>query len=45
MNFGVPSLVLMFILGVMLFGPSKLPAISRAIGKVFKVTKGLRKWL
>ncbi|WP_374992212.1 twin-arginine translocase TatA/TatE family subunit [Paenibacillus sp. LHD-38] len=45
MNIGVAGIVLLVILGLLLFGPSKLPQLGRAIGTTlseFKSgTKGL----
>ncbi|WP_214629658.1 twin-arginine translocase TatA/TatE family subunit [Paenibacillus agaridevorans] len=35
MNFGVSGIVLIVILGLLLFGPSKLPQLGRAIGSTF----------
>ncbi|MGN7454205.1 twin-arginine translocase TatA/TatE family subunit [Paenibacillus pasadenensis] len=45
MNIGVAGVVLLVILGLLLFGPSKLPQLGRAIGTTLsefkRGTKGL----
>ena len=33
MNLGMPELIFLFILGLLLFGPEKLPKIGREVGK------------
>lgn len=44
-NIGVPGLILIFIVALVIFGPSKLPEIGRAFGKSLrefkKATEGL----
>jgi len=44
-NIGFPTLILIILLALLLFGPSKLPELGRAIGKTIREfragTKGL----
>lgn len=47
MQIGIPGLILIVIVVLILFGPSKLPELGRAVGKSLKefknATKGLTK--
>jgi len=38
-GFGVPELVLILIIGLVLFGPGKLPDVGKALGKSIKEFK------
>lgn len=44
-NIGVPGLIIILVLALLIFGPSKLPQIGRAVGNTLqefkKATKGL----
>lgn len=44
-NIGIPSLILILVLALIIFGPSKLPELGQAVGKTlreFKLsTKGI----
>jgi len=44
-NIGVPSLILIFVLALIIFGPNKLPEIGKAFGKTIhefkESTKGI----
>ncbi|OCA89988.1 twin-arginine translocase TatA/TatE family subunit [Pradoshia sp. D12] len=42
-NIGVPGLILILVLALMIFGPSKLPEIGRAFGKTLKEFKNATK--
>lgn len=33
MNLGIPEMIFLFVLGLLLFGPKKLPEIGRQLGK------------
>jgi len=38
-NIGVPGLILILVIALVIFGPSKLPEIGRAAGKTIKEFK------
>lgn len=38
-NIGVPGLILIIILALIIFGPSKLPELGRAVGSTFREFK------
>ena len=38
-NIGVPGLILILVIALVIFGPSKLPEIGRAFGKTLKEFK------
>jgi len=38
-NIGVPGLILILVLALIIFGPSKLPEIGKAVGKTLKEFK------
>lgn len=44
-NIGIPGLILILVLALILFGPSKLPEVGKALGRTFRefkdATKGL----
>lgn len=42
-GFGVPELVLILIIGLVLFGPGKLPDVGKALGKSIKEFKQANK--
>lgn len=42
-NIGIPGLILILVLALMIFGPSKLPEIGRAFGKTLKEFKNATK--
>ncbi len=42
-GFGVPELVLILIIGLVLFGPGKLPDVGKALGKSIKEFKSANK--
>lgn len=42
-NIGIPGLILILVLALMVFGPSKLPEIGRAFGKTLKEFKNATK--
>lgn len=44
-NIGIPGLILILILALVLFGPSKLPELGRAIGTTLKEFKKTTKEL
>lgn len=39
MGIGVPGIILLVILGLLLFGPNKLPELGRAVGRTFREFK------
>lgn len=39
MGIGVPGVILLVILGLLLFGPNKLPELGRAVGRTFREFK------
>lgn len=39
-NIGIPSLILILVVALMIFGPSKLPELARAAGTSLKEFKG-----
>ncbi|PSL43955.1 sec-independent protein translocase protein TatA [Salsuginibacillus halophilus] len=43
MNIGVPGLILILVLALLIFGPSKLPQIGRAFGETLKEFKSSTK--
>lgn len=44
-NIGIPGMILIIVIALVIFGPSKLPQIGRAVGESFhefkKETKGI----
>ncbi|MBU5466911.1 twin-arginine translocase TatA/TatE family subunit [Virgibacillus sp. MSJ-26] len=38
-NIGVPSLILILVLGLLIFGPNKLPELGQAVGKTLREFK------
>lgn len=38
-NIGIPGLILIFVIALIIFGPSKLPEIGRAFGNTLKEFK------
>jgi sec-independent protein translocase protein TatA len=44
-NIGVPGLILILVIALIIFGPSKLPEIGRAFGKTLKEFKSATKGL
>ncbi|MBT2215472.1 twin-arginine translocase TatA/TatE family subunit [Virgibacillus dakarensis] len=38
-NIGIPGLILILVLALIIFGPSKLPEVGRAFGKTLKEFK------
>ena len=42
-NIGIPGLILILVLALIIFGPSKLPEIGRAFGKTLKEFKNATK--
>ena len=42
-NIGIPGLILIFVLALIIFGPSKLPEIGRAFGKTLREFKNATK--
>jgi len=38
-NIGIPSLILIFVIALLIFGPNKLPEIGRAAGKTIQEFK------
>ncbi|MGI6125527.1 MAG: twin-arginine translocase TatA/TatE family subunit [Planifilum sp.] len=38
-NIGVPGLILILVVALLLFGPSKLPELGRAVGKTLREFK------
>lgn len=42
-NIGVPGLILILVIALVIFGPSKLPEIGRAFGKTLKEFKSATK--
>jgi sec-independent protein translocase protein TatA len=44
-NIGVPGLILILIIALIVFGPSKLPEIGRAFGRTLKEFKSAAKGL
>jgi len=44
-NIGVPGLILILVLALIIFGPSKLPEIGRAAGRTLKEFKSATKGL
>ena len=43
MHFGVPELVLILIIGLVLFGPGKLPGVGKALGQSIREFKSANK--
>lgn len=44
-NIGVPGLIIILVIALMIFGPSKLPEIGRAFGRTLKEFKSASKGL
>ncbi|RFU60429.1 twin-arginine translocase TatA/TatE family subunit [Peribacillus glennii] len=44
-NIGIPGLILMLVIALIIFGPSKLPEIGRAFGRTLSEFKGATKGL
>ncbi|ARU61152.1 twin-arginine translocase TatA/TatE family subunit [Tumebacillus avium] len=44
-NIGVPGLILILVIALIVFGPSKLPEIGRAFGRTLKEFKSATKGL
>ena len=42
-NIGIPGLILILVLALIIFGPSKLPEIGRAFGKTLREFKNATK--
>ena len=42
-NFGVPELVLILIIGLVIFGPGKLPGVGKALGQSIKEFRSAEK--
>lgn len=42
-NFGVPELVLILIIGLVVFGPGKLPGVGKALGQSIREFKSANK--
>lgn len=38
-NIGVPGLILILVIAIIIFGPSKLPQLGRAVGQTLKEFK------
>ncbi|HBT79053.1 MAG: twin-arginine translocase TatA/TatE family subunit [Selenomonas sp.] len=43
MHFGVPELVLILIIGLVVFGPGKLPGVGKALGQSIREFKSANK--
>jgi len=43
MHFGVPELVLILIIGLVVFGPGKLPGVGKALGQSIREFKNANK--
>ncbi|PLR77423.1 twin-arginine translocase TatA/TatE family subunit [Bacillus sp. V3-13] len=44
-NIGIPGLILVLVIALIIFGPSKLPEIGRAFGRTLSEFKGATKGL
>jgi len=44
-NIGIPGLILILVVALLLFGPSKLPELGRAFGKTLREFKNATKGL
>ncbi|AXN41004.1 twin-arginine translocase TatA/TatE family subunit [Peribacillus butanolivorans] len=44
-NIGIPGLVIVLVIALIIFGPSKLPEIGRAFGRTLSEFKGATKGL
>lgn len=44
-NIGIPGLVLILVIALIIFGPSKLPELGRAVGRTLSEFKGATRGL
>ena len=42
-NIGIPGLVLIFVIALVIFGPSRLPELGKAVGRTLKEFKSATK--